>query len=152
MDIQCFNDVHVFDPGTAEWSGVSLVGGAPEPRGGHTATRVGASVYVFGGASSEQTFSDAYELDLIGRRWTRAMPVRAEGRPPARTNHAADTDGQGRVYVFGGYGSDGQYLNDLWILNVFFDGDWVDKSTVPVLWEQPIATGPVPTAREGHSL
>jgi len=150
LDVQCFNDVHIFDPETQTWSQPALSGNAPEPRGGHTATLVGASIFVVGGSSPEATFNDAFELDLIARRWRRCATQGVT--PPARTGHAADTDGEGNVVIFGGVGSDGQYLGELWLLNVFYPHEWLDKSTTPVTWVPAVTEGTAPAAREGHSL
>lgn len=152
QEIKCFNDVHIFDPGLRQWKQEPMMGDAPEPRGGHTATVLGTDIFVFGGASSEATYNDVYKLDLIKRRWTRAVPTNAAVVPSRRTNHAAAADAHGKVYIFGGYDSEGNFLNDLWILNAFWQGPWDNKDSVPILWEHPVPTGQIPLARESHSL
>jgi N-acetylneuraminic acid mutarotase len=152
--IRCFNDVHIFDTDELTWSQEAFTGDAPEPRGGHSATLVGTDIFVFGGASSETTYGDAYKLDLIQRHWTRAVPSDCPAVPSRRTNHAAIADAHGRIYIMGGYDADSNFLNDMWILNVYAGNvdRWEDGSSFPVVWEKPAPTGQLPTAREGHSL
>jgi host cell factor len=150
LDVQCFNDVHIFDPKTDTWSQPALSGDAPEPRGGHSATLVGASIFVFGGSSPVKTFADAFELDLLTRRWKRCAAQTPF--PTARTGHAADFDGEGNILIHGGYGGDGRYLDDLWLLNVFYPSEWVDQATTPVTWTMTVTVGKAPSPRESHSL
>merc|ERR1719456_128659 len=152
--IRCFNDVHIFDTDTLTWSQEPFTGDAPEPRGGHSATLVGTDIFVFGGASSETTYGDAYKLDLIQRHWTRAVPSGCPAVPSRRTNHAAIADAHGRIYIMGGYDAESNFLNDMWILNVYAGNvdKWEDAGSFPIVWEKPSPTGEAPQAREGHSL
>lgn len=152
--IRCFNDVHIFDTDTLTWSQEPFTGDAPEPRGGHSATLVGTDIFVFGGASSETTYGDAYKLDLIQRHWTRAVASGCPAVPSRRTNHAAIADSHGRIYIVGGYDADSNFLNDMWILNVYAGNadKWEDADSFPIVWEKPAPTGQVPEPREGHSL
>mmetsp|Transcript_50308 Transcript_50308/g.78632 ORF Transcript_50308/g.78632 Transcript_50308/m.78632 type:complete len:646 (+) Transcript_50308:174-2111(+) len=152
--IRCFSDIHIFDTDTLQWRQEPFTGDAPEPRGGHSATLLGTDVFVFGGANSETTFGDAYKLDLIQRHWTRAVPSSCPAIPSRRTNHAAIADAHGRIYIMGGYDAQSNFLNDMWILNVYGANsyDWQDGNTFPVVWERPAVTGQLPVAREGHSL
>jgi len=152
--IRCFNDVHIFDTDSLEWTQEPFTGDAPEPRGGHSATLVGTDIFIFGGASSETTYGDAYKLDLVNRHWTRAVPSGCPAVPSRRTNHAAVADAHGRIYIVGGYDADSNFLNDMWILNVYAGNvdKWEDAGSFPVVWEKPAPTGQAPEAREGHSL
>lgn len=154
QEIRCFNDVHIFDTESLSWSQEPITGDPPEPRGGHSATLVGTDIFVFGGASSEATFDNAYKLDLINRHWTRTAISGSTAGPCRRTNHAAAADSHGRIYIFGGYDADGDFLNDMWILSVYAatSGAWHDQYTVPITWEKPVPTGQVPSPRESHSL
>jgi len=152
--IRCFNDVHIFDTETLTWSQEPITGDAPEPRGGHSATLVGTDMYVFGGANSDTTYGDAYKLDLIQRHWSRAVPVGSTSLPSRRTSHAAAADSHGRIYIAGGYDAESNFLNDVWILDVYAgqSQDWKDGNSFPAVWEKPSPTGEAPTPREGHSL
>lgn len=157
QDVHCYNDVHVFDADRLEWRQEAIVGEPPEPRSGHTASLVSTDVFVFGGANSEETFGDVHCLDLVKRRWARASFAAGGGPvPERRTSHAAAVDTHGRIYVFGGYGAGGRFLNDMWILKVsgaaVASGSLRDSGAQPIIWVQQSPTGPVPAAREGHTL
>lgn len=155
VDAECYMDVHAFDTETLLWSQVPFTGDAPEPRSGHSATLLGANIYLFGGASSEATYGDAYKFDLIKKHWSRAVVAGQSVAPPsARSSHAAVADVHGRVYVFGGYDAQGSLLNDLWILDVQADmaRTWADASTFPVAWARPLPTGRAPASRGSHTV
>jgi len=155
QEIRCYNDVYVFDTGSKEWSLENVTGEPPEPRGGHTATLVGTDIFVVGGANSEKTFGDVHRLDLVQRKWRRfSEPRDGDGaglKPVSRTSHAAAVDGKGRLYLFGGYDADGNFLNDLWILHAS-QTDEAATSAPEASWAHLVPTGDVPAAREGHSL
>mmetsp|Transcript_79248 Transcript_79248/g.232745 ORF Transcript_79248/g.232745 Transcript_79248/m.232745 type:complete len:714 (-) Transcript_79248:47-2188(-) len=156
QDFRCYSDVHIFDTDRLEWRQEATTGEAPEPRSGHTASLVSTDVFVFGGANSEETFGDVHCLDLVKRHWTQISVAAGGGQAPdRRTNHAAAVDAHGRIYVFGGYGADGRFLNDMWILKVSgaaLSGVWQDTGAQSVAWVKQVPTGPVPAAREGHTL
>jgi len=155
QEIRCYNDVHIFDTDDYSWSQVPITGDAPEPRGGHSATLVGTDIFVFGGSNSDTTFGDVYKLDLVNLHWTNTIPAVNCPTPSRRANHAAAADSHGRIYVVGGYDVDGNFLNDVWILNVYGVSDpspWQDHGVYPVVWEKPSPTGQLPMPRESHSL
>lgn len=157
QEIRCYNDVHIFDTDTLSWQQEPITGDGPEPRGGHTASLVGTNIYLFGGASSESTFGDVYKLDLIQKHWSRGVLANGEIAPKRRTNHAATAEEHGRIYIFGGYDADGNFLDDTWILNVYGNsaappGQWQDAGTFLAVWEKPTPSGIAPSPRESHSL
>lgn len=148
----CYNDVHIFDTENFRWIQEPVDGEVPEPRGGHSASLVGSDIVTFGGASSTETFGDVHVFDPIRRSWSRVAAVSAAGLGPGRrTGHAAAVDEHGRVWVFGGYDSDGHLLNDLWILKLSaFSGS--GQEGFGATWSKAAPTGPVPDARLGHTM
>mmetsp|Transcript_15136 Transcript_15136/g.35474 ORF Transcript_15136/g.35474 Transcript_15136/m.35474 type:complete len:676 (-) Transcript_15136:68-2095(-) len=158
QDVQCYNDIHIFNTETLEWSQEPYSGDAPEPRGGHSATLLGAAIYVYGGASSMGAVGDTYRFDLVKRRWTRGIAVSGGVGPGRRTNHAAVADSNGRIYIFGGYSAEGTYLSDLWLLSM--EGFTAAGASAPIkaaesfaiAWSLPASTGQIPAARSSHSL
>ena len=46
-----FNDLHSLDLSSMIWKKLNASGDIPSPRFGHTATKVGSAIYVFGGMS-----------------------------------------------------------------------------------------------------
>jgi len=151
-DFECFSDVHRFDINTLTWNPVGLQGEPMEPRGGHSMAVVGPHVYVMFGASSDASFDDVFRLDFADQRWLRGQTVRSSSAPVARTNQASCAGTRGRIYTFGGYDVNrGEYLNDIWIMDTFWEGDWKDMDTFPVTWTKVDARGNQPSGRESHA-
>jgi len=87
---------------------VPLIEGIPpSPRGGHSATRVGRFIIIFGGhIYSDKTtgfnyLNDTYILDIDQNKW---IKPHTQGTPPApRYAHSSVLAGQ-RIIIFGGKG------------------------------------------------
>ena len=58
------NQLVCYDPATNAWEWPSSTGTAPSPQAGHSVTRMGDTVYVFGGAQENGMGNDFYSLDL----------------------------------------------------------------------------------------
>jgi len=156
QSVRCYNDIWTFDTDSLRWQQEAQQGERPEPRAGHMAILAGTGIFVYGGANSRETFGCVFKYDLIKRHWTRAVSHFANDLvgPGRRTNHAAALDAQGRIYVFGGYSREGQFLNDLWILGV---SEGLSKAYTPngqlhVTWLKPLSTGIMPEPRESHTM
>ena len=84
----------------------------PCPRGGHTATLIGASILFFGGhfyGSQKDGYTylnDTHVLDLNSSRWIK--PKVQGTAPAARFGHTALLAGS-RVIIFGGKGKKGVF-------------------------------------------
>ena len=148
LDKQCFNDIHIYTPSTRRWTQPFVEGHAPSEREGHTATLVGAIVYIFGGSSQLGYLRDVAYLNLqpsghkndqqgdeLSLQW--GFPDIGGIAPAAREGHSASLYGT-RIYYFGGY-TDAGYSNELVVLD-----------TDVMAWEHPSVGGLKPTAREGH--
>lgn len=60
-----FNDLHVFNIDTWQWSSPMTSGDTPPPRAGHTATVVADDfMLVFGGGTVDGPSNDLYKLNL----------------------------------------------------------------------------------------
>ena len=118
----------------------------PADREGHSASVVGAHIYVFGGTWTDDDqntiyFNDLHRLDTLSLSWNRppcvgAAPIEREGHTAVTADH--------RVFIFGGTWVDDDdnsiYLNDLHVLQ-----------TEGSVWSQPATTGEPPIPREGHT-
>ena len=133
---RCFNDVHALDTESLTWRQLDAGGEdapMPAPRYMHAAQLCADGFYLFGGYVDGQTppFENdlwRFELDtdeaegegegegeggaaVTGGTWVR---LNASGTPPGGSfGHAAATDAEGRVFVFGGFG--GAFSNALHI-------------------------------------
>ncbi|CEL93722.1 unnamed protein product [Vitrella brassicaformis CCMP3155] len=151
LDVKYFNDINVYDTNARRWSQPKITGEVPEERAGHTATLIGGDMYIFGGSNNFGSFSDVMRYDTKNHRWLRGIP-QGTLRPVGRSNHAAVYDGNGRIYIYGGYTQEGKFLSDILIINTFVEGDWIDATTFPFAFEQPVVSGQAPPGRESHTM
>jgi len=88
---------------TRKWNFRKATGDIPSKRYGHTATRAGNKIFVFGGRDPHSTtsFSDFYYLDLDIMVWKR---IELPGEPSPRYNHTC-TYVKKRLFVIGGVDS-----------------------------------------------
>jgi len=135
-------DPHVLNTETLTWfrPRVSL-GKGPEPRAYHTTTRVGTSLYVFGGQAEKRggtsgILGDMPVFDLVRMTWE-ACDARGK-QPRPRYWHTA-TLLDAKLFIFGGY-SGTKSLSDVHILD-----------TEAMLWSQPAIFGDIPPALSNHS-
>lgn len=89
------------------WAFPQIEGVPPSPRGGHSATLIGASILFFGGHYYSDKkigytyLNDTHVLDLNASRWVKP---KIEGTPPKpRYGHTAVLAGS-RILIFGGKG------------------------------------------------
>lgn len=115
----------------------------PSPRGGHSATLIGASILYFGGhyyGGKKQGYvylNDTNVLDLNASRW---IKPKIQGTPPApRYSHTAILAGS-RIIIFGGKGEKGTAFRDLHALD-----------PVTMTWYQGPEGAGAPVGRFGHS-
>jgi hypothetical protein len=153
LDKKCFNDVHLYVPTTRRWLKPYVEGIPPAEREGHTATLVGAVMYIFGGSSQLGYLRDVASLNLQpqGRGGSTANGMHGEEvslqwgypdisgiAPDAREGHSASRYAS-RIYYFGGY-TDAGYSDQLVVLD-----------TDSMVWEYPnVGAGQKPPKREGH--
>jgi len=132
----------VLDTETHTWFSPRVaLGKGPTARAYHTATRVGASLYIFGGSTAKVAgesglLGDLCIFDLQRMAWE-SKDVRGK-KPRARYMHSAEL-AEGKVFVYGG--SDGtKSLNDVNVLDV-----------ATMLWSSPLCSGSVPPGLQAHS-
>ncbi|TYZ61267.1 hypothetical protein PybrP1_009568 [[Pythium] brassicae (nom. inval.)] len=105
----------------------------PGPRSGCSSTVIGESVFVFGGQDREDKLrADLWRYNTFDRQWhlchddnishqqysdvSTSSPSCSEFSPvvpEARANYSVCSD-LGNIWLFGGAGRSGQFLNDLW--------------------------------------
>ena len=93
------SDVVIFDIPTATWTQPDVGGAIPKGRARHASVIYDEKLFVVGGLSGKETLDDICYLDLKTWIWSRSWTF------VGRFDHAAWVWG-GRIWVFGGLGSD----------------------------------------------
>lgn len=120
-------DTWILDLATDTWRKVA--GSGPPERFDHLGAVIGDRFVIWGGNDSTDGAiiaprNDAWAFDLTTETWSR---LTTSGKPEART-YAAGAADDGRLYAFGGGGTDalvGTFRNDLWALDVA-TGAWTE--------------------------
>ncbi|GFE52622.1 kelch repeat domain containing protein protein, putative [Babesia ovis] len=114
----CYNgDLKKFDPGKRQWTVLPPAGAVPASRAGATLTKIGSSLYLIGGHNNNGTMGTIHQYDIITNKWSHVY-IQENCKFMSRSGHASCTDGQNRIFVFGGYNDDGIFLNDLYEITI----------------------------------
>lgn len=135
-----FSDVLTLNLKTMAWSSLATTGQRPGTRDSHGAALIGHRMMVFGGTNGSKKVNDLHVLDLRTKEWSR--PPCKGTTPSPRESHTVTTAAGGdKLVVFGGSGGgEGNYLNDVHVLDV-----------PTMTWTSPEVTGDVvPAPRDSH--
>ncbi|KAJ6842475.1 acyl-CoA-binding domain-containing protein 4-like [Iris pallida] len=112
----CFNDLHVLDLQTMEWSRPKQQGMTPEPRAGHAGITVGENWFIAGGGNNKNGVSETLMLNMSTLVWSVVTTV--EGRVPLASEGLSlvltTYNGEDYIVSFGGY--NGHYNNEVYVL------------------------------------
>ncbi|XP_010493996.1 PREDICTED: acyl-CoA-binding domain-containing protein 5 isoform X2 [Camelina sativa] len=112
----CFDDLHVLDLQTMEWSKHTQQGEAPTPRAGHAGVTIGENWYIVGGGDNKSGASETVVLNMSTLAWSVVTSV--QGRVPLASEGlslvVSSYNGEDVIVAFGGY--NGSYNNEV---NVF---------------------------------
>lgn len=137
-------DVWKLDTNTWRWTQVT------EEREGRPSARSAAAVatsadekhvVLHGGSNGSKCLGDTHVLHLEGWTWS-TLPTGHTG-PSPRSHHTINIIND-HVLLFGGKGSSGTALNDLWVLKEF-------KTGKDCTWSKLDIPGTTPTGRWGHA-
>ncbi|KQK12274.1 acyl-CoA-binding domain-containing protein 6 [Brachypodium distachyon] len=119
----CFNDLHVLDLQTMEWSRPKQQGLLPSPRAGHAGATVGENWYIVGGGNNKSGVSETLVLNMSTLAWSVVSTV--EGRVPlaseGMTLVCSNYSGEDYLISFGGY--NGRYSNEVYALKLSVKSD-----------------------------
>jgi hypothetical protein len=76
----CFDDLHVLDLQTMEWSRPAQQGDAPTPRAGHAGVTIGENWFIVGGGDNKSGASESVVLNMSTLAWSVVASV--QGRVP----------------------------------------------------------------------
>lgn len=112
----CFNDLHVLDLQTMEWSRPSQQGKIPTPRAGHAGVTVGENWFIAGGGNNKSGVSETVVLNMSTLVWS--VVTNVEGRVPLASEGLSlvvnSYNGEDILVSFGGY--NGRYSNEVHVL------------------------------------
>lgn len=132
-------DLWVYDLSADRWAERPGSGATPMARSGHAAAWVdGLGLVIVGGQSADGTaLDDTWRFDPGTSAWTE---VGTATRPAARTGSCLAPGPDGRVWLTGGRGVDGQPLADTWAFDPT-QASWLDVTP----------GGALAPARDGHA-
>ncbi|KAF9669935.1 hypothetical protein SADUNF_Sadunf13G0016400 [Salix dunnii] len=112
----CFNDLHVFDLQTMEWTRPTQQGEIPTPRAGHAGVIVGENWFIVGGGDNKSGVSETAVLNMSTLVWSVVTTV--QGRVPLASEGLSlvlsSYNGEDVLVSFGGY--NGRYSNEVNVL------------------------------------
>ncbi|XP_073277803.1 acyl-CoA-binding domain-containing protein 4-like [Primulina huaijiensis] len=121
----CFNDLHVLDLQTMEWSRPTQQGEIPSPRAGHAGVTVGENWFIVGGGDNKSGVSETVVLNMSTLVWSvvtivqGGVPLASEGLSLVLSSNSNEDI----LVSFGGY--NGRYNNEVNVLKPSH------KSTLP---------------------
>ncbi|CAN8269904.1 unnamed protein product [Cochlearia groenlandica] len=112
----CFDDLHVLDLQTMEWSRPAQQGDAPTPRSGHAGVTIGENWFIVGGGDNKSGASESVVLNMSTLTWSVVASV--QGRVPLASEGLSlvvrSCNGEDVLVAFGGY--NGRYNNEINLL------------------------------------
>ncbi|KAG7556688.1 Acyl-CoA-binding protein ACBP [Arabidopsis suecica] len=112
----CFDDLHVLDLQTMEWSRHTQQGEAPTPRAGHAGVTIGENWYIVGGGDNKSGASKTVVLNMSTLAWSVVTSV--QGHVPLASEGlslvVSSYNDEDIVVAFGGY--NGHYNNEVNVL------------------------------------
>ncbi|XP_058076208.1 acyl-CoA-binding domain-containing protein 4-like isoform X2 [Magnolia sinica] len=112
----CFNDLHVLDLQSMEWSRPTQQGDIPTPRAGHAGVTVGENWFIVGGGDNKSGAAETVVLNMSTLVWSVVTTV--QGRVPLASEGlslvVSSYNGEDILVSFGGY--NGRYNNEVHVL------------------------------------
>ncbi|KAK1293246.1 Acyl-CoA-binding domain-containing protein 4 [Acorus calamus] len=129
----CFNDLHVLDLQSMEWSRPTQQGEIPSPRAGHAGVIIGENWFIAGGGNNKSGVSETVVLNVSTLVWSVVTSV--QGRVPLASEGlslvVSSFGGEDILISFGGY--NGRYSNEVHVIKPSY------KSTLqPKTMESPV--------------
>lgn len=111
-----FNDLHVLDLETMEWSHPQLQGDLVSPRAGHAGVTLGDSWYIVGGGDNRSGVPETLVINMS--KLVVSVLATVKGRDPLASEglsvSSASLDGEKFLVAFGGY--NGKYNNEVYVM------------------------------------
>uniref|UniRef100_A0A7N0U6P7 ACB domain-containing protein n=1 Tax=Kalanchoe fedtschenkoi TaxID=63787 RepID=A0A7N0U6P7_KALFE len=139
----CFNDLHVLDIQSMEWSRPKQQGEVPTPRAGHAGVTIGENWFIAGGGNNTSGISETVVLNMSTLTWSVVTSV--QGRVPVASEGLSlimsSYNGEEILVAFGGY--NGRYSNEVHLL----------KPSLKSTMQSKVIEGSLPDGTSGvHSV
>ncbi|KAL8159903.1 hypothetical protein V2J09_001440 [Rumex salicifolius] len=112
----CFNDLHLLDLQTMEWSIPEIRGDFVSPRAGHSGVTIDESWFILGGGDNKSGALETLVLDMTKLVWSAVATFNA--RDPLASEGISvcclQNSGERFLVAFGGY--NGKYNNEVFIM------------------------------------
>ncbi|XP_061986715.1 acyl-CoA-binding domain-containing protein 4-like isoform X1 [Populus nigra] len=113
-----FNDLHVLDLQTMEWSQPEVQGDLVTPRAGHSGVTIGENWYIVGGGDNKNGCPETLVLNMSKLAWSALASVK-ERDPLASEGISVCSvliNGERHLVAFGGY--NGKYNNEVFVMRL----------------------------------
>eukprot|EP01018_Ginkgo_biloba_P021257 Gb_15145 [translate_table: standard] len=143
----CFNDLHVLDLHSMEWSQPQLQGDLLTPRAGHAGVIIGEKWYIVGGGNNKSGVSETLVLNMSKLIWSVVTTV--EGRVPIASEGlslvSTSINGENILIAFGGY--NGRYSSEVHVLKPTHKG-----TRKPKIFESPAAAAAAASVAAAYAV
>ncbi|PON43636.1 BTB-kelch protein [Parasponia andersonii] len=111
-----FNDLHILDLQSMEWSQPQILGDLVAPRAGHAGVTINENWYIVGGGDNRNGCPETLVLDMSKLVWS--VLTNVKHRDPLASEGVSVCsvliDGRKHLVAFGGY--NGKYSNEVFVL------------------------------------
>ncbi len=110
----------------------------PKPRQGHISILLSDQLFVFGGTDGKTYYNELNVYDLTKKIWRVENPT--GDKPSPRAFQAAAIDDRRRIFIFGGFSTEG-YFSDIYVLDPRYNK-----------WDKPVISGDKISARSSATI
>lgn len=142
-----FNDLHVLDLQTMEWSLPEIRGDLVTPRAGHAGIAIDENWYIVGGGDNKNGCPETLVLNMSKLAWSTLTSVK--GRDPLASEGLSVCstlmDGEKHLVAFGGY--NGKYNNEVFVMRLK-----PRDSLRPKIFQSPAAAAAAASVTAAYAL
>ncbi|XP_011024324.1 PREDICTED: acyl-CoA-binding domain-containing protein 4 isoform X1 [Populus euphratica] len=142
-----FNDLHVLDLQTMEWSQPEVQGDLVTPRAGHAGVIIGENWYVVGGGDNKNGCPETLVLNMSKLAWSALTSVKE--RDPLASEGlsvcSALINGERHLVAFGGY--NGKYNNEVFVMRLK-----PSDASRPKIFQSPAAAAAAASVTSAYAL
>ncbi|XP_061363797.1 acyl-CoA-binding domain-containing protein 6 [Gastrolobium bilobum] len=142
-----FNDLHLLDMQTMEWSQPQTQGDLVSPRAGHAGITIDESWFIIGGGDNRSGCPETLVLNMSKLVWSvltvvkQKDPLSSEGLSVC----SASIDGEKYLLAFGGY--NGRYSNEVFVMK-----PKAKDSVRPKIFQSPAAAAAAASVSSAYAL